>query len=62
MLERAEYPLFILILMFISILEEILAIVEFVVDTEAKEQYLFTTSLIDTTIQDKGKRKKNNNA
>jgi len=48
--------------MFISILEEILAIVEFVVDTEAKEQYLFTTSLIDTTIQDKGKRKKNNNA
>ena len=40
LLERAECPLFMLILMSISILEGILAIVEFVVDVEAKEQCL----------------------
>ena len=62
LLERAECPLFMLILMSISILEEILAIIEFVVDAEAKEQCLFTTSLIDATIQDRGKKKRSNNA
>ena len=51
-----------LILMSISILEGILAIIKFVVDMEAKEQCLFTTSLINTTIQDRGKRKRSNNA
>ena len=62
LLERAECPLFMLILMSISILEGILAIIKFVVDMEAKEQCLFTTSLINTTIQDRGKRKRSNNA
>ena len=49
-----------LILMSISILEGILAIIEFVVDAEEKKQYLFTTSLIGATIQDRGKRKRSN--
>ena len=60
LLERAEYSLFMLILMSISILEGILAIIEFVVDAEEKKQYLFTTSLIGATIQDRGKRKRSN--
>jgi len=41
-------------------LKRILAIVKFVVDAEEKEQCLFVTSLISTTIQDKGKRERSN--
>jgi len=44
----------------ISMLDRILAIIEFVVDAEEKKQYLFTTSLIGTIIQDKGKREGSN--
>jgi len=39
-------------------LNGILAIVEFVINTEEKEQCLFTTSLIDAIIQDGGKRER----
>ena len=46
------------ILTSISILEGILAIVEFVIDVEEKEKYLFTISLIGATIQEGGKRKR----
>ena len=48
--------------MFISMLNGIWAIVEFVVDVEEKEQYLFVTSLIGTTIQDGDKRERNDDA
>ena len=58
LLERAEYPLFILISTSISMLEGILAIVEFVIDVEKKEQCLFATSPTNATIQDEGKRER----
>jgi len=41
-------------------LDRILAIIKFVVDAEEKEQYLFITSLMGTTIQDRGKREGSN--
>jgi len=41
-------------------LEKILVIVKFVIDAEEKKQCLFVTSLISTTIQDRGKRERSN--
>ena len=58
LLERAECSLFMSMLMFISMLDKILAIVEFVIDMEEREQCLFATSLTGAIIQDGDKRER----